>query len=94
MNKLLFMANCVIKRGGKCEPFRAEKLKKSIEAVCKDIRIPAVRAKKIVTEVSSPVLQFAAKQKAIKTSVLRAKILAGLRKAEPAAVKAWLQYKK
>lgn len=88
------MANCVIKRGGKCEPFRAEKLKKSISAVCKGIHIPAVRAKKIITEVSGPVLRFAAKCKTIRTSTLRMKILAGLRKIEPAAAKAWLQYKK
>jgi len=85
------MAKQVIKRGGKREPFRAEKLKKSIRGACKDAHVSAVRAKKIVAKVSGPVLRFAAKRKVVKAAVLRIKVLAGLRKAEPAAAKAWLQ---
>jgi transcriptional regulator NrdR family protein len=88
------MAKHVIKRGGKLEPFRAEKLKKSIRKACKDARIVGVRAKKAVANVSGPVLRFAAKRKTVRVSVLRQKVLAGLKKAEPTAAKAWVRYDK
>lgn len=88
------MAKEVIKRNGKRVPFRAEKIKKSIRLACKDARISAVRTKQVVSKVSRPVLKFCAKRKAVKTSVLKKKILAGLRKTEPTAAKAWLKYEK
>jgi transcriptional regulator NrdR family protein len=88
------MAKEVIKRGGKCEPFRAEKLKRSVRMACKEAHVPAIKAKRIVSKVSGPVLRFAAKRKVVKGAVLRKKVLAGLRKAEPSAAKAWLRYEK
>ncbi len=88
------MAKQVIKRGGRCEPFRAEKLKKSIRGACRDVHMSSVRMKKVVTKVAGPVLRFAAKLKVVKVAVLRKKVLAGLRKAEPAVAKAWLRYEK
>lgn len=88
------MAKEVIKKGGKREPFRAEKLKRSIRIACKDAHLPAARVKKAVLKISRPVLHFAAKRKAVKTAVLRKKVLAGLRKVEPTAAKAWLRYEK
>lgn len=88
------MAKQVIKKGGKSEPFRAEKLKKSIRMACKDVHISGVRAKSVVSKVSGPVLRFAARRKIVKAAILREKVLTGLRKAEPAAVKAWLQHEK
>lgn len=88
------MAKEVIKRGGKREPFKAEKIKRSIRTACKDARISAVRTKSIVSKVARPVLKFAAKRKAIGTAVLRKKVLAGLKKAEPKAAKSWLRYEK
>jgi len=88
------MAKEVIKKGGKREKFKPEKLKRSIRRACKDAKISAVKAKKIVSKVAAPVLRFARKRKAIKNAVLRTKVLAGLRKAEPAAAKAWLKYEK
>jgi transcriptional regulator NrdR family protein len=88
------MAKEVIKRGGKREKFRAEKLKKSVRAACKGARIPPARAKKIVSKVSAKVLRFAKTRKAIGTAILRKKTLAALRKTEPAAAMAWLKYDK
>ena len=88
------MAKEVIKKGGKREPFRAEKLKKSIRAACKDAHLPPARAKKAVLKVSQPVLRFAAKRKTVKAAVLRKKVLAGLRKVEPTAVNAWMRYER
>jgi len=88
------MAKQVIKRGGKKEPFKAEKLKGSVRKACKAAHISAVRTKKAVTKVSGPVLRFFAKRKAIKAADLRKKVLDGLRKAEPAAAKAWLRYER
>lgn len=88
------MAKEVIKRGGKRVPFRAEKIKRSIRAACKDIHMPAAKAKRIVSKVAGPVLKFARSRKTVKASVLRAKVLSGLRKAEPKAAQAWLRYDK
>lgn len=88
------MAKEVIKKGGKREPFRAEKVKGAIRGACKDVHLPAKRTKAVVAKVSAPVLKFARSRKTVRTSVLRAKSLAGLRKVEPKAAKAWLRYEK
>ncbi len=88
------MAKQVIKRGGKREPFRAEKLRKSVRAACRDTHMSPVCIKKVVTKVAGPVLRFAAKRKVVRVAVLRKKVLAGLRKTEPAAAKAWLRYER
>lgn len=88
------MAKQVIKRGGKQEPFRAEKLKKAILMACKDAHIVGVRAKKAITKVAGPVLRFAAKRKTVKASVLRQKVLAALKNVEPTVVMAWMAHDK
>ena len=88
------MAKEVIGRGGKRKPFRAEKIKRSIRLACKDAHIPGARIKRVVSKVSRPVLKFCTKRKTVKTSIIRMKVLTGLRKAEPAAAKAWLKYEK
>jgi transcriptional regulator NrdR family protein len=88
------MAKEVIKRGGKRERFSAAKVKAAIRGACKDIHLPAKRTKVVVAKVSAPVLKFAKSRKTVRTSVLRAKSLAGLRKIEPKAAKAWLRYEK
>lgn len=88
------MAKEVIGRGGKRKPFRAEKIKSSIRLACKDARVPGARIKQIISKVSRPVLKFCAKRKTVKTSIIRTKVLAELRKAEPAAAKAWVKYEK
>ncbi len=88
------MAKQVIKKGGKREPFRAEKLKKSVRMACKDAHVGAVRARKVVTKVAGPVLRFAAKRKTVKVATLRKKVIAGLRKIEPTVAKAWLRYER
>jgi len=86
------MAKEVIKRGGKREKFRAEKIKKSIRMACREARVSQVLAKKIVSKVSAPVLRFARKRKAVGTAVLRKKTLAGLKRVNSAAARAWLKY--
>ncbi len=86
------MANEVIKRRGKREPFRAEKIRRSISIAVREAHVPAVRVKSVVSKVSGPVLKFAAKRKAIGTATLRQKILAQLDKLEPNAAKVWRKY--
>ncbi len=88
------MVKEVIGRGGKHKPFKVEKIKSAIRLACKDARIPGTRIKQVVAKVSRPVLKFCAKRKAVKTSVIRTKVLAGLRKMEPTAAKAWIKYEK
>jgi transcriptional regulator NrdR family protein len=88
------MAKEVIRRGGKRQPFSPEKLKRSIRLACKDAHLSMVRAKGVVAKVARPVLKFAKGRKTVRTSVLRTKVLAGLRKVEPVVAKAWSQYEK
>ncbi len=88
------MAKQVVKRGGGFEAFKPNKLKGSIRGACKDVHITGARARTVVTKVSGPVLRFASKRKSVKASILRAKVLAGLRKVEPGAAKAWLRHEK
>lgn len=88
------MAKEIIKRGGKHEPFRAEKIKSAVRKACQDARVAQARIKRIVSQATGPVLRFAAKRKAIRTSVIRTKVLASLKKAEPAAWKVWIRYDK
>ncbi len=76
------MAKQVIKKGGKREPFKAEKIKAAIKAACKDSHLSATRAKTVVNKVSRPVLKFCAKRKAVNTVTLRKKILSQLDKVE------------
>ena len=88
------MAKFVIKRGGKQEAFKPEKLKRSIRGACMDAHIPAAKRKRIVGRVSAPVLRFARRQKTVRAMALRKKVLAHLRKVEPMAAKAWLRHEK
>ncbi|MEK7512638.1 MAG: ATP cone domain-containing protein [Patescibacteria group bacterium] len=88
------MAKFFIKRGGKKVPFKAEKIKKSVRAALKEAHVPSASAKKMLAKVTGPVLRFARKRKSVKAAVIRMKVLAGLRKAEPKAAKVWLRYEK
>lgn len=90
--KTFLMAKEVIKRGGRHQPFRAEKIRRSIRMASRDARIPRRRIKTVVSKVSGPVLKFARKRKIVKTSVLRSKVVSRLRRVEPAAAKAWVRY--
>ena len=86
------MAKHVIKRGEKKEIFRAEKLKRSIRGAAKDAHLSPARTKMVVGKVSRPILKFAATQKAVRSAVLKKKILWHLARVEPAAAKAWRKY--
>jgi len=86
------MAKYVIKRGGKKETFRAEKLKRSIRLAARDAHLPAKRAKTVVGKVSRVVLRFAAKRKVVSAAVLRKKVLDQLDKVEPTMARAWRKY--
>ena len=88
------MAKEVIKKGGKREPFKAEKIKAAIKAACKDGRVPAKRVKTVVNKVSRSVLKFCSKRKAVATATLKKKVLSQLAKVEPAAARAWRRYEK
>ncbi len=88
------MAKEVIKRGGKKETFKPEKLKKSIRKACVDAKIPRAKIKRLVSKVSTPVLKFARKRKTIGYAVLHKKVLAGLKKAEPKAATSWLKFER
>lgn len=86
------MVKQFIKRGGKKETFRPEKLKRSIRSAAKDAHLSVARTKKIVGKVSHAVLKSIAKRKTVTAATLRKKVLSQLDKIEPAAAKAWRKY--
>ena len=88
------MAKEVIKKGGKREPFKAEKIRAAIRVAARDTRLPAKRVKTVVNKVSRAVLKFCSKRKAVATATLRKKVLSQLDKVEPAVAKAWRKYSK
>ncbi len=86
------MARFVIKRKGKEEKFKADKIRKSIRDALKDVHITGAKAKRLVNKAARPVLKLAAKRKSIQTATIRKYALQGLRKVEPRAAKAWMKY--
>ena len=88
------MAKEVIKKGGKRESFKPQKIRAAIKAACKDAHLSATRTKRTVGKVSHAVLKFCSKRKAVNTTTLRKKVLSQLDKVEPAAAKAWRKYGK
>ena len=86
------MPKQVIKRGGKMESFRPEKLKRSIKGAAKDAHLTAAKAKALAGKVSRAVFKSIAKRKTVSVVVLRKKVLSHLSKASPVAAKAWRAY--
>lgn len=86
------MVKQVIKRGGKKEAFRPEKLKRSIRDAGKDAHLSAARIKRVVGKVSHAVLKSVAKRKTVTAVILKKKVLSQLDKIEPAAAKAWRKF--
>ena len=88
------MANFVIKKHGKKEPFDFEKIKKSIMTSAQSVDLEAERRKEIVDQVSSAVLQMTGEREEIEVSQIRSKILQELDFIEPSVSEAWREYDK
>ena len=88
------MANFVVKKHGKKEPFDFEKIKKSIMACAQNVDLTEERRKEVVDQVSSAVLQMAGEREEVEVSQIRSKILQELDFAEPSVAEAWREYDK
>jgi len=88
------MAKYFIRRGGKKEAFRPEKIKRSIRNAARDAHLSAKAVKTLVSKASRPVLKFAAKRKVVKAAVVRKKVLSQLDKLAPAVAKSWRGYER
>ena len=88
------MANFVIKKHGKKEPFDFEKIKKSIMTSAQSVDLEEERRKEIVDQVSSAVLQMTGEREEIEVSQIRSKILQELDFIEPSVSEAWREYDK
>ena len=86
------MATNVIKKDGSQQPFDEGKLKRSIEAACRDAGVTPERTAEVVNQVLPAVLEVAAAKEEIATSELREAILAELEKVEASAAEAWRKY--
>ena len=86
------MVKQVIKRKGRKEAFRPEKLKRSIRGAAKDAHLSAARAKAVAGKVSHAVLKAIAKRTTVTSAVLRRKVLSHLSKVSLAAAKMWRKY--
>jgi len=86
------MANFVIKKDGRKEPFDAEKVRRSIVAAAQRTELSDERRNEVVQQVSSVVLQLAAGKEEIPTAEIREKILSELSTVEPSVAEAWRKY--
>lgn len=86
------MATQVIKRDGSKQPFDAGKMRRSIEAACKDVELSEEQIQKTTDEVFGVAQNSAAAKEEIATSELKQIILGELDRAEPMVSAAWRRH--
>lgn len=86
------MATQVIKRDGSTQPFDAGKMRRSIEAACKDAGLSEDQVRKTTEEVFNVAQNSAAAKEEIATSALKQTILGELDRVEPNAAAAWRRH--
>jgi transcriptional regulator NrdR family protein len=84
----------VIKKNGEEEKFSPVKLKRSIQDAAEDANLPPTETKKLVKEVSEPVITEAKKEDRIRTKDIRNAILRLLDKSAKTVSKAWRAFEK
>ncbi|MBI1960757.1 MAG: hypothetical protein HYS43_00555 [Candidatus Liptonbacteria bacterium] len=86
------MANEVIKKDGRREPFDGDKIRRSIEMASRDAGLPANRVSEITERVAESAIQFATDKDEVTTGELRERILTELNDVEPSVADAWRRY--
>ena len=86
------MANEVIKKDGRREPFDGDKIRRSIQAASRDAGLPEERITVITDRIAESAIQFAADKDEVTTGELRERILTELNDVEPSVADAWRRH--
>jgi transcriptional regulator NrdR family protein len=85
----------VIKKGGKIEEFKEEKIKRSLSAAFSNISdLSAEEKDRIIATVLDKVLDFVKKRGTVFSSEIEAEILIELNKLYPKVISYWREYRK
>jgi transcriptional regulator NrdR family protein len=79
----------VVKRNGKKEKFEESKIRMSIEAAAREANLPEEKVKRLVEDFSKNIIQYAQKEKEIRSATIRENILDKLDHTAPEVSRAW-----
>jgi transcriptional regulator NrdR family protein len=82
----------VVKRDNTRETFNEKKLRTSIEAAAREAKLPMDKVKRLVEEISKNIIQYAQKEKELRSATIRENILDKLDVAAPEVSRAWRDY--
>jgi len=82
----------VLKRNGRKQKFDEDKLKHSLEAAANEAGVPEDRCRALVKAVTREIADPVLKEKEVRSTYLRERILMTLDKAEPLVARAWRDY--
>jgi transcriptional regulator NrdR family protein len=82
----------VVKRDGKKERFEASKIRRSIEAAATEAKLSDMKVKKLAENASRNLIDYAKKEKEIRSDTIRENILNKLDTTAPEVSRAWRDY--
>lgn len=82
----------VVKRNNKKENFDEKKITMAIEAAAKEAKLPEHKIRRLMETGSKNIIQYASKEKEIRSSTIRENILNKLDVDEPAVSRSWRDY--
>ena len=82
----------VVKRDNKKESFDEKKITRAIEAAAKEAKLPESKIKRLMETGSKNIIQYASKEKEIRSATIRENLLNKLDVDEPAVSRSWRDY--
>ena len=82
----------VRKRNGRRQKFDENKLKHSVEAAANEAGVPEDRCRALVKAVTKEISDSVRKEKEVRSTYLRERILSALDKNEPIVARSWRDY--
>lgn len=82
----------VLKRNGRKQKFDENKLKHSVEAAANEAGVPEDRCRALVKAVTKEISDSVCKEKEVRSTYLRERILSALDRNEPIVARSWRDY--
>ena len=82
----------VVKRNYRTERFDGMKIKRSIEAAARDANLPEGRLRSLIQDLSRNIIEYARKEKEIRSATIREAVLDKLDASAPEVSRAWRDY--
>jgi len=82
----------VVKRDSSKEKFEERKIRRSIEAAARDAKLPEDKVKRLEENVARNIIDYARKEKEIRSATIRENILNKLDVTAPEVSRAWRDY--